>query len=103
MEEKNIVAYFSGLSATIKSVKEVQKLYNHQLAFNFNSLNFLRPGENKYSEILAFFLNPKEVHGQGNIFLKLFLKNLVWKIKFQTLILLRLIANVSMLLMTKEG
>jgi hypothetical protein len=75
MEEKNIVAYFSGLSATIKSVKEVQKLYNHQLAFNFNSLNFLRPGENKYSEILAFFLNPKEVHGQGNIFLKLFLKN----------------------------
>ena len=75
MEEKNVVAYFSGLSATIKSVKDVQKLYNPQLAFNFNSLNFLRPGENKYSEILAFFLNPKEAHGQGAIFLKLFLKN----------------------------
>jgi len=81
MEEKNVVAYFSGLSATIKSVKDVQKLYNPQLAFNFNSLNFLRPGENKYSEILAFFLNPKEAHGQGAIFLKLFLKNVGLKDK----------------------
>jgi hypothetical protein len=74
MEEKKIVAYFSGLSATIKSVKEVQKLYNPQLAFNFNSFKFLQPGENKYSEIIAFFLNPSETHGQADLFLKLFLK-----------------------------
>ena len=74
MDESNLIPYFSGLSATIKSVKEVHRLYNHRLAFNFNSVNFLRLGENKYSEILAFFLNPDEAHGQGNAFLKLFLK-----------------------------
>jgi hypothetical protein len=75
MEEASTVSYFSGLSATIKSTKEVQKLYDPIMAFNFNSLNFLRPGENKYSEILAFFLDPQQVHGQGDIFLKLFLKH----------------------------
>jgi hypothetical protein len=75
MEEKNVVSYFSGLSAKIESVKDFQKLYNPVMAFNFNAFNFFRPGENKISEILAFFLDPSQTHGQGDKFLELFLKN----------------------------
>ncbi len=75
MEEKNVASYFSGLSAKIESVKDFQKLYDPVMAFNFNAFNFFRPGENKISEILAFFLNPSQTHGQGNKFLELFLKN----------------------------
>ncbi len=74
MNETAIANYFSGLASAIKSVKDIQDLYNPQLAFNFNALNFIRPGENKYSEILAFFLNPLQTHGQGETFLNIFLK-----------------------------
>ena len=37
-------------------------------------------GETKHSRFLAFLLNPKETHGKGNLFLKLFLEKL--KIEF---------------------
>ena len=74
LAESKIEALFSGVSATLKSVREVQKIYDPMLAFGFNSLNFFRPGENKTSEILAYFLNPKQKHGQGNSFLKKFLE-----------------------------
>jgi hypothetical protein len=76
IEEPQVNKYFSGLSATIKSVREVQKIYDPIVAFNFNSLNFFKPGENKVSEILAFFLDPKKPHGQGAKFLELFLKKI---------------------------
>jgi hypothetical protein len=72
----SVDSLFSGLGAAMKSVKEMHKLYNPVMAFKFNSLNFLRPGENQYSEILAFFLDPNQTHGQGNTFLKIFLKRL---------------------------
>lgn len=46
----------------------------------FNFISFISRiwgiGETKHSQILGFFLNPRENHGQGGLFLKLFLKNL---------------------------
>ena len=49
----------------------------------FNLINFINRiwgiGETKYSQILGFFLNPRENHGQGGLFLKLFLEKLGFK------------------------
>ena len=46
----------------------------------FNFISFISRiwgiGETKHSQILSFFLNPRENHGQGGLFLKLFLKKL---------------------------
>lgn len=49
------------------------ELYN---ANRFNPFRFLRKDELGLSAILAFFLNPKEEHGQGEAFLNSFLKKL---------------------------
>ena len=49
----------------------------------FNLINFISRiwgiGETKHSQILGFFLNPRENHGQGGLFLKLFLEKLGFK------------------------
>lgn len=71
---RNLIPFFSGLTAMIENAKKVQEVYNPIVAFEFNSFNFWRPGENKVSEILAFFLDPRASHGQGNIFLGKFIK-----------------------------
>ena len=49
----------------------------------FNLIDFISRiwgiGETKHSQILGFFLNPRENHGQGGLFLKLFLEKLGFK------------------------
>jgi hypothetical protein len=67
-----LTTFFEGLRSGVSCMKELRKSYDRKMAFDFNSLNFLRPGENKTSEILAFFLNPQAAHGQGDSFLKCF-------------------------------
>jgi len=61
------------IKSKIKTHNEFKRAYNKQLAFDFNMLNFFSVGENKVSEILAFFLDKKASHGQGDIFLVEFL------------------------------
>lgn len=53
-----------------------QKKTEAYTANRFNPFRFLRKDELGLSAILAFFLNPKETHGQGDIFLNSFLKKL---------------------------
>ncbi|MGV0847821.1 PD-(D/E)XK nuclease family protein [Empedobacter falsenii] len=48
--------------------------YNTQLAFDFSLFQFFSIGENKISQVLAFFLDINQNHGQGDIFLKEFIK-----------------------------
>lgn len=66
------------LLTVIKSKIDVhlqfKKEYDKQLASDFSLFNFFSMGENKMSQILAFFLDEKQNHGQGNIFLKEFVK-----------------------------
>lgn len=52
-----------------------KKATDRLLASDFNFLDFFKPGENKVSEILAFLLNPHASHGQGDQFLREFLKS----------------------------
>lgn len=52
--------------------KEFKQEYDKQLAFDFSLFNFFNVGENKVSQILAYFLDEKQNHGQGNLFLNEF-------------------------------
>lgn len=61
------------VKSKIEAHNEFKKAYDEQLAFDFNLFNFFRIGENKVSEILAYFLDPKASHGQSDKFLKEFL------------------------------
>ncbi|WP_341220688.1 PD-(D/E)XK nuclease family protein [Polaribacter atrinae] len=67
---------FSSILAEVKAKKEAYRsLYieqNKVEAFDFNLFDFFRIGENKISQLLAFLLNPKESHGQGDLFLRSF-------------------------------
>lgn len=70
-EIKNILNIVkSRIDAHIKFKEE----YDKQLAFDFSLFQFFSIGENKISQVLAYFLDEKQNHGQGNIFLKEFVK-----------------------------
>tara|TARA_R110001592_G_scaffold21_1_gene166 strand:+ start:3187 stop:4308 length:1122 start_codon:yes stop_codon:yes gene_type:complete len=60
----------SRIDAHIKFKKE----YDKQLAFDFSLFQFFTIGENKISQVLAYFLDENQNHGQGNIFLKEFVR-----------------------------
>ena len=65
--------FFSVLQAKRESFADFMRLYEPTLAPRFNLFDFIGPNENKLSEIIAFFLDPKETHGQGYLFLGIFL------------------------------
>jgi ankyrin repeat containing protein len=60
--------------------KEIKKKWGKEgKDFNFFQFiedKFWKITETKHSRILAFFLDPNEIHGQGGEFLKLFLRRL---------------------------
>ena len=49
---------------------------DRKLATGFNVFHFIEPDENRLSDVLAFLLDPKDSHGQGDIFLRLMFKQL---------------------------
>lgn len=71
---ENTVRLINNIKFKIEANEEFKQAYNKQLAFEFNAFNFFKIGENKISEILSFFLNPRESHGQGDVFLNEFTK-----------------------------
>ena len=77
MEIQETNKLLSEVSSIIETFNTENKEKQKEKAIYFNSLTqFLSIGENKLSEILAFFLDPNETHGQGNVFLRLFLEGL---------------------------
>jgi len=70
-EIKNIINVVkSRIDAHLKFKRE----YDKQLAFDFSLFQFFSIGENKISQVLAYFLDEKQNHGQGDIFLREFVK-----------------------------
>lgn len=100
--ERKLESFFHGLNAGLKVLREVRSAYNESMAFEFNSLNFLEPNENKISEIIAFFLDPHEAHGQKNNFLRIFL-NTVLADSAQTELLLKKTIKVTPQEYTSNG
>lgn len=72
----NYISFFREIQTRSKFEIEYEKRHSKKLATQFNAMKFLHWNENKVSEILAFFLNPNEGHGQGDIYLKLFKEEL---------------------------
>jgi PD-(D/E)XK nuclease superfamily len=73
-EYKEIRNLLNIVKSRIDTHSDFKKKYDKQLAFDFSLFNFFSIGENKVSQILAYFLDEKQNHGQGNIFLNEFVK-----------------------------
>ena len=66
--------FFAVLRAELGIYERFKALHNPQLALDFNLVSCLCPDENRLSKVIADLLDPKGKHGQGAIFLKLFLE-----------------------------
>ena len=73
-EYKEIENLLRTVKSRIETHNNFKKEYDKQLAFDFSLFNFFSIGENKVSQILAYFLDEKQNHGQGNLFLNEFVK-----------------------------
>lgn len=77
MDTQHLDTFLTGLKSYLDAQADARNIYNQEVALEFNPLlQFYRgeTGENKFSDIIAYFLNPKEKHGQGSAFLKVFLE-----------------------------
>ncbi len=76
MNETNIKHFFDGMRPLFDAAKQAQALLDEQCATAFSIFDYFKVGELKLSLMFANLLNPAETHGQGNLFLELFLKEL---------------------------
>ena len=60
----------------LESLRQARRLYGPKLAPDFNAIGLFGPDEPRLSFILKELLSPTGSHGQGAIFLELFLKRL---------------------------
>lgn len=77
--------YYSILHTKVQFVKNVKSEFSKSLASDFNSLDFWNINENKVSEILTFFLNPTNSHGQDDLYLNIFIKKFETSFSFENL------------------
>ena len=73
-EFKKIQNLINIVKTKIDAHNKFKKEYDKQLAFDFSLFHFIEIGENKISQVLAYFLDENTNHGQGNIFLKEFVR-----------------------------
>ncbi|MCH4895970.1 hypothetical protein E0494_04570 [Marinilabiliaceae bacterium JC040] len=72
----DISSFFSNIKEEINVNKKFRKQYGSLLSPDFYALDLFKIDENKVSDVIAFFLDPNETHGQGDKFLKIFLKKI---------------------------
>ncbi len=78
-EEENFDKILFTFSSTLECYQKVlseYKIKNKNESCDFNFFSFFKINETKHSELLAFLLNPYETHGQGKLFLNLFLEKI---------------------------
>ena len=68
--------FFAGLRARIDLAREVDAQLDRQLAQRFNVLDYIRTSELGLSRVIGDLLDPKASHGQGLLFLDIFLRGL---------------------------
>jgi hypothetical protein len=67
---------FADVGRNLAQAEKAQRTCDRRRASRFNVFDFIDPDENKLSDVLAFLLDPKGAHGQGDLFLRLFFKQL---------------------------
>ncbi len=71
---ENITRYFKEAQWRLQQFHAMRREMNIYLAQDFNAFDYIRPDENRLSDIFADFLNPLGKHGQNAVFLQAFLK-----------------------------
>jgi PD-(D/E)XK nuclease superfamily protein len=73
---KHLKHFFVSISRRVAIAEEKQRQLDRKKATRFNVFNLIQPDENKLSDILRDLLDPNGDHGQGDLFLTLFFKQL---------------------------
>ena len=65
----DLSAAFAAFEPQLAAYREERAEFRRRTAPDFNVFDFIKPTENVLSDILKFFLEPTESHGQGDFFL----------------------------------
>lgn len=71
---QNVERFLAGVGTMLATARASRMAVQAELAPDFLMLDFLRNDEYGISKILAGLLDPKGTHGQGHVFLELFLR-----------------------------
>ena len=66
--------FFNELAPRLEAARTVERELDRRLARQFNAFDYLRPDEQGLSKMIRDLLDPEGPHGQGQIFLRLFLE-----------------------------
>ena len=72
--ERKVDNFFSSLQFRFDIFQTAKKEMDVYLACDFNVFDYIAPDENRLSDIIAGLLDPNGKHGQGDVFLREFLK-----------------------------
>jgi hypothetical protein len=64
------------LSLRLNLLREARRQMNVYLALDFNVFSYIEPDECRLSDMIAELLSPRGLHGQGDVFLRLFAQQL---------------------------
>jgi hypothetical protein len=74
--QRKLREFFATVTARVELAEAEQRHIDRRLATQFNVFDLIEPDENRLSDILAWLLDPKGNHGQGDLFLRLLFKQL---------------------------
>lgn len=63
--------FFRNAERHLTAFENARLVIDRKQATGFNVFHFIEPDENRLSDVLAFLLDPKDSHGQGDLFLRL--------------------------------
>jgi hypothetical protein len=72
--KEELARFFSELNFRLELFESVKHKLDVYLASEFNVFSYISPDENRLSDIIAELLNPRGRHGQGEVFLREFLR-----------------------------
>ena len=68
--------FFAAVGKQLARAEKKQRKLDRRTATGFNVFDLIDPDENKLSDILKDLLDPKGIHGQGDLFLRLLFEQL---------------------------
>ncbi|MFB3906268.1 MAG: PD-(D/E)XK nuclease family protein [Acidobacteriota bacterium] len=70
----DLAPFWSGVITRLEWARSIRERYDASLSPRWNVLELIGPDENRLSDIIAMFLSADDNHGQGRIYLDLFMK-----------------------------